>query len=252
MEETKNVIKMLTMWKDLFTADARPAVVVGKEYIINGESDCKIYQFDAESVDKTFIYLKYYVEKHISDNKMNEDVDAFVTLKAFKKVKSFASAIEQFSSTRQYLQKIRVDFTFFQYVIDVYTDIVSEIEDERVIIKIEILPNEESSKKIANKYEQAISEYLAGSYEAAIRTVRDVFKDDLRDNLEISIQHFKDKTDDISVKINNVIQTVSDLRHSLKAESISGLSDVQKQAVAKLAIENLLSIRNFVYLFNNG
>ena len=125
-------------------------------------------------------------------------------------------------------------------------DIRHLIESEIYDIKIQIISKKDEDK-IVDKYTEAKILYDKAEYTEAISKAREVFKTDLFDNFNTIIKNIPET--DVSNDINNILQGISNIRNHHKDKNIKNMPTYQLKAIAKLAIEQIINIRNFLSIW---
>lgn len=171
-------------------------------------------------LQKSFIYdlsLKYLAEK-VDDFRYSNDVDYFV--KAMSRIR------------------------------EIEMDVIEFIQTTNVKISIEILGP--SKLDVVEGYERAKKLYFEENYEDSWRLARDIFQQDLEKNFKKSIKHFENKNDSLSKNINNLLTSISSIRHDFaKVGSFKEMQKNEQKAITKFSIEQLLNIRNFIYIMDD-
>lgn len=121
------------------------------------------------------------------------------------------------------------------------------ISSEFFEIKIEIIEKPHVQAKVINEYESVRKLFLENNFEKALQHCRDIFQKDLEETFKLDIKNFIDKkSSELNIKIADMIEAISKVRHLLKTTSLNGYSQNEKMAITKLAIEQLINTRNFI------
>ena len=219
--------------------------------------------------------LKYYFDLHLKKNPNNES-----NVKLYREalirtvlnssnidvaVKDKEDCIEYWNNK---MKDIKNEISFLKYngeeSIEEYRNIVYSLENLPLILRQNIFKTIELSmydiqieiiskipnKIIKDKYERARTLYIKGNYEQAIMYARDIFQEDLEENLDGSIKKITKTNTTMDNHINQLIEAISKMRNDkingIKTNEFKGMAKRQKQAIAKLAIEQILNIRNYL------